>query len=346
MAEPSGRYAGQGGPDRRGAGGGVGRSDAADRNPMTRTTRQRRPSASGQGGRRAPGQGRPARAGTRPAQHSSRGTRQRPPRRRSALLVVAGVVAVGLLCFLAIRSCGSGAGAVGGQDGATEAVASEQAEAQDSVGGTQDAVAGEDDEASGGGSQQAAGNDYLFLVNRDEENAIPDGWLESIDLIEVENRLGETYTVERKAAEAYEAARDELEAEGIYACLNSAYRSRAEQEAIYEDQAESFGEDYAAAHVAPGGHSEHETGIALDVILIVDGEELRSIEQMEAHPDELAELDRVMAAHGFILRYLEGKEDITGYDPELWHFRYLDDPAVAQEIMARGITLEEYLDVA
>ena len=67
---------------------------------------------------------------------------------------------------------------------------------------------------------------------------------------------------------------------------------------------------------------------------------------MEAHPEELEELDRVMAKHGFILRYLDGKEDITGYDPELWHFRYVDDPEVAQKIMSQGITLEEYLGKA
>ena len=258
------------------------------------------------------------------------------------MVALTALLAFSVADVLFLSSCSAGAESDDSAEATQQEAPAQEGQAQqESTAQAGDASSQESTQTVSG--QQSTANDYLFLVNRDEENAIPDGWLESIDLVEVQNRLGETYTVERKAAEAYQAAEDELEQEGIYACLNSAYRSRAEQESIYEEQAEQFGDDYAAAHVAPGGHSEHETGIAIDVILIVDGEELRSIEQMEAHPDELAELDRVMAEHGFILRYLEGKEDITGYDPELWHFRYLDDPAVAQDIMAQGITLEEYL---
>lgn len=259
------------------------------------------------------------------------------------MAALAALLAFSVADVLFLSSCSAGAESEDTAESTQQEAPTQEGEAQQQPTSTDGASGQQSVQAGNTSGQESSANDYLFLVNRDEQNAIPDGWLESIDLVEVQNRLGETYTVERKAAEAYQAAEAELEQEGIYACLNSAYRSRAEQESIYADQAEQFGDDYAAAHVAPGGHSEHETGIAIDVILIVDGEELRSIEQMEAHPDELAELDRVMAEHGFILRYLEGKEDITGYDPELWHFRYLDDPAVAQDIMARGITLEEYL---
>ena len=260
---------------------------------------------------------------------------------------VVALIVLSMVNVLLLSSCSSDDQAAQQQAEQAQSAESMNAEAQASASGesvTQ--TEGDMNEDSSEGARQSTSGDYLFLVNRDEENAIPDGWLDSIELVEVENQLGETYTVERKTAEAYEAARDELEEEGIHACLNSAYRSRETQESIYAEQAESFGEQYAADHVAPGGHSEHETGIAIDVILIVDGEELRSIEQMEAHPEELEELDRIMAKHGFILRYLDGKEDITGYDPELWHFRYLDDPEVAQEIMSQGITLEEYLGKA
>jgi len=50
-----------------------------------------------------------------------------------------------------------------------------------------------------------------------------------------------------------------------------------------------------------------------------------------------------LADYGFILRYLEGADEITGYSYEPWHFRYINDPAIAKEIMDAGITLEEYL---
>ena len=50
-----------------------------------------------------------------------------------------------------------------------------------------------------------------------------------------------------------------------------------------------------------------------------------------------------MTNYGFILRYPKGKEDITGYDYEPWHLRYVGVD-VAEEIMSKGITLEEYLE--
>ena len=252
----------------------------------------------------------------------------------------AALVVLSVVNAVFLSSCSSGEQQEESRTEQTQGAEAQEVTTQDAGEAAEDAI-----EPVGDVDDGSESDDYLFLVNRAEEHAIPDGWLDSIELVEVQNRLGETFTVERKTAEAYQDAQDELEGEGIYSCLNSAYRSRETQESIYEEQAASFGEQYAAEHVAPGGHSEHETGLAIDVILIVDGEELRSIEQMEAHPEELAELDRVMAKHGFILRYLEGKEDITGYDPELWHFRYLDDAQVAEDIMGRGITLEEYLGV-
>ena len=47
--------------------------------------------------------------------------------------------------------------------------------------------------------------------------------------------------------------------------------------------------------------------------------------------------------YGFILRYLDEKDAQTGYSYEPWHFRYIDNPEIAKEIMDKGITLEEYL---
>ena len=52
------------------------------------------------------------------------------------------------------------------------------------------------------------------------------------------------------------------------------------------------------------------------------------------------------AKYGFILRYLDGKDAETGYSYEPWHFRYINDPALAKEIMDKGITLEAYLGEA
>ena len=99
-------------------------------------------------------------------------------------------------------------------------------------------------------------------------------------------------------------------------------------------------------YVAVPGFSEHHTGLALDLYLIIDGKDVVLNEDMVQYPEIWEKIHAKLADHGFILRYLEGKEDITGYSYEPWHIRYIDDPAVAKEIMDEGITLEEYLGVA
>ena len=67
-------------------------------------------------------------------------------------------------------------------------------------------------------------------------------------------------------------------------------------------------------------------------------------EDLVQYPEVWAKIHAKLADYGFILRYLEGKEDITGYSYEPWHIRYIDDVALAKDITARGITLEEYLE--
>ena len=94
------------------------------------------------------------------------------------------------------------------------------------------------------------------------------------------------------------------------------------------------------------GCSEHESGLALDLYLIIDGKEVDENEDMERYPEIWEKIHAKLAEHGFILRYLPCKEDITGYSPEVWHIRYIDDPVIAKEIMDSGITFEEYMGVA
>ena len=67
-------------------------------------------------------------------------------------------------------------------------------------------------------------------------------------------------------------------------------------------------------------------------------------DEMIAEKEIFAKVHAKLADYGFILRYLEGKEDVTGYGYEPWHFRYIQDVEVAKEIMSKGLTLEEYLE--
>ena len=107
--------------------------------------------------------------------------------------------------------------------------------------------------------------------------------------------------------------------------LTSCYRSREKQKELYAETQDGTAQ-------APGC-SEHETGLAFDVTARSDGD-------FEATP-QFAWLREHCWDYGFILRYPQGKEQITGIPYEPWHYRYVGEEA-AKLIRDRGWTLEEY----
>ena len=188
----------------------------------------------------------------------------------------------------------------------------------------------------------SAGIDYMALVNK--LNPLPDQWEEMVEIVHMNNSLGDDVEVEAKAYDAYLQLKDALAAEGVYIDLDSARRSIAAQQDIMDRFTEKYGADYAAKTVATPGYSEHHTGLALDLYLNIDGEDVYYNEDMVKYPEIWAKIHEKLPEYGFILRYLEGKEHITGYGYEPWHIRYLDNVEIAREITAKGITLEEYLE--
>ncbi len=99
--------------------------------------------------------------------------------------------------------------------------------------------------------------------------------------------------------------------------------------------------------MAKPGYSEHHTGLALDLYFRLDGEDVYYNEDMVKYPEIWEKIHAKLADYGFILRYLEEKEHITGYGYEPWHIRYIDDVEAAKEIMAQpGLTLEVWLGAA
>ena len=130
--------------------------------------------------------------------------------------------------------------------------------------------------AKGSGSQAsttgaaAGGIDYMVLVNK--QHKLPDDWEAKVDLVEVKSPLyDEPVRVERKAYEAYQALKKELDAEGTYVDLDSCYRSVAHQQEVMDEFTKEKGEEYARRIVATPGYSEHHTGLALDLFLVIDG---------------------------------------------------------------------------
>ena len=188
-----------------------------------------------------------------------------------------------------------------------------------------------------------SGIDYLALVNK--QHKLPDGWEDAVTITHFVNTEGWDVDVEAKAYEAYLALKDELETQdGVFVDLDSAYRSVAAQQEIVDDFTEKYGEEYVKLYVAVPGYSEHHTGLALDLFLIIEGKGVYNNEDMVQYPEIWEKIHARLADHGFILRYLPSKKICTGYSYEPWHIRYLDDPALAHEIMDAGITFEEYLD--
>ena len=182
---------------------------------------------------------------------------------------------------------------------------------------------------------------YQVLVNK--ENPLPENWIDENRLVHLVNSLGDDVEVERKTLDAYFALKDALAAENVFIDMDSAYRSVASQQRIMKTFMEKYGEDYAKQYVAEPGFSEHHTGLAVDLYLIIDGVEVAMNEDMVLYPEIWSKIHEKLPEFGFILRYPEGKEDITGVNYEPWHIRYIDDPVIAREITEKGLTLEEFL---
>ena len=193
--------------------------------------------------------------------------------------------------------------------------------------------------------------DYMVLVS--PESPLPDGWEEALETTTITNSVGDEVVVESKAYEAYCALKEAVERdlEGyekgeVRFELDSAYRSIEAQQKIVDDFTEKYGEDYVRKYVAVPGYSEHHTGLALDLYFTIDGKDVYENEDLVQYPDIWEAVHARLPEFGFILRFPEDGEAITGYAYEPWHIRYLDSPEIAKEITDSGITFEEYLENA
>ncbi len=190
-------------------------------------------------------------------------------------------------------------------------------------------------------SESAGQYDFLVLVNK--QNKLPDNWEDVVQLEESVNRWGESYQVEKTAlAAVYGLQKDLLDNDGIIIELDSTYRSVKRQQEIWDEFEAERGIDYARKYVAVPGYSEHHTGLAIDICIEKDGVRIDDNDDMIAEREIFSQIHSKLADYGFILRYLEGKDSITGYAYEPWHFRYVGVEA-AKEITQRNLTLEEYL---
>lgn len=121
----------------------------------------------------------------------------------------------------------------------------------------------------------------------------------------------------------------------------SGYRTMEEQKAIYEGSLAENGPAFTANYVAWPGCSEHQTGLAVDVGEIVEGEPDFIAPSFPDH-GACGAFKKLAASYGFVQRYKEGKEALTGIACEPWHFRYVGVPHAAC-MESLDMCLEEYV---
>ncbi len=217
---------------------------------------------------------------------------------------------------------------------------------------------------------------YLVLANK--QSALESSWEPSplTELTCATLQPGRVYELESRAAQALYAMLAEMQAAGIDDIMvASAYRSYNYQVTTYNkyvqeemryisvDARRFFGEDYIKAeyldkgiyglsledahtvvqtYSAVPGQSEHQTGLCVDFITSTMGTDLtEAFENTEA----FAWLAQNAYKFGFILRYPKGKENVTGYTYEPWHYRFVGREA-ATDIHVGQMTLEQYLHLA
>jgi zinc D-Ala-D-Ala carboxypeptidase len=142
------------------------------------------------------------------------------------------------------------------------------------------------------------------------------------------------------AAKALEKLFAGAEKDNIQLAGASAYRSYATQKQLFKSYVKADGFEKARTYSALPGTSEHETGLAIDVSGI-DGK--CAAQDCFAGTKEAIWLGKHATEYGFIVRYPEGKEAITGYNYEPWHIRYVGIE-IAKEISDNNSTLENYLN--
>ena len=194
-------------------------------------------------------------------------------------------------------------------------------------------------------------NSYLVLVNK--QNPCGEGYApEKLTVMASDLTLyGKEVKLENKAALAAEALVKELHARGYTdIVITSGYRDYAYQQILFNtylgnemakhpDWTQAQCEAEVLTYSAKPGESEHQTGLCVDLISVG----YPSLDETFAENPAYAWLVENAHQFGFILRYPKGKEGMTGYSYEPWHYRFVGVQA-ASEMHEKGLTLEEYLN--
>ena len=178
-------------------------------------------------------------------------------------------------------------------------------------------------------------NDILMLINK--HNKLPDNF-EPENLEKISSKCTtKELLLNSEARKSFELMCNDIKSLGMNLRAISTYRTRDYQNKLYTDYSNRNGKAEADTFSARPRFSEHETGLALDVM---GG----NTTYTDFHKtDEFKWVEKNAYNYGFIIRYPKEKEHITGYKYESWHLRYVGKD-VAKYIYENNITFEEYYE--
>ena len=176
--------------------------------------------------------------------------------------------------------------------------------------------------------------DYLMLINK--YHALSSEY-EPDDLVDIDSKYGKGRT-RKEVYEQYCKLADEAFSLGYDFKICSAYRAYDYQEGLYEKylNEDAGGQASVDTYSARPGHSEHQSGLCLDLTDSIYGMDDFGLS------DSSKWINENCYRYGFIIRYTMEKEDITGYQAEPWQIRYVGSAEIAKDIMNRNITFDEY----
>ena len=173
--------------------------------------------------------------------------------------------------------------------------------------------------------------DITTLVNK--YNKLPDNY-EIDDLITLDKEYSKRGEKVREVIyKDLKAMFDKAKEDGLKLNVVSGFRTNDKQNTLFTNSVKNNGLEHALLYSAKSGHSEHQLGLAIDI---------NSVNESFKDTEEYKWLINNSYKYGFIERYKKGKENITGFAYEPWHYRYVGIDA-ATKIYTENITYEEYV---
>lgn len=176
---------------------------------------------------------------------------------------------------------------------------------------------------------------YSIIINK--ANPISEELVSNYKLVTVEDNMYNNIKLEEKTYYNYLKLKNNLMQRGYYINIRSGFRTFNESTLIYDSYTKEKGSKYADKYVAKAGTSEHNTGLAFDFIISSN----KNTYKTNYESDEYFYLENIAYLYGFIIRYPKEKEEITGYNYEPWHLRYVGSE-LAKYLKKNNLTLEEY----